>query len=476
MRFFGAKRERNKGGGGHRRDGSGEGGEAAAEARTDGATAAPSRRDRAAKKGVQGLLRRSPSPRSPRSRAGEGGREASAAPPAAPAGAKFPPGGTVGGPDAPQNRTPSPRHAPGRGGAGTSPRRKASGQAAPPPKVSFQGQGGGARSQASKSKSPASPPQSILHRNTHYGSPPSAKAKSPPGLNFEMPADRPAPAQPHVPRVRFFSSGGDSVASTEASQVHLMAGGGHSVASSTANSSSADPGRDNVFDRVLHSVMAEERDRLNALGMMGAARGPSPPRPRPGGASARGAGQAAAGEFPAAGPAKSSSEDVDDDETLGLIPPGRGDIGPVDIDTGREVAARPNVAPIDSDTGLELGESLGDNHLSPIDTDTGMEIALEGGGEPWKVFDAAFPGTEGSGKLGGERRCRSYDERRARPPGHSRDLSQGSDPGSPRGDWGERKKSPTGKGAGASRKAKKIWDRDKQDPPASDGWGAPVAF
>ena len=46
-----------------------------------------------------------------------------------------------------------------------------------------------------------------------------------------------------------------------------MAGPG-SVASSSAMSSSKDA--ENVFDRVLHSVMTEEEDRLKAMGMGGA--------------------------------------------------------------------------------------------------------------------------------------------------------------------------------------------------------------
>jgi hypothetical protein len=70
-------------------------------------------------------------------------------------------------------------------------------------------------------------------------------------------------------RVRFQSSN-DSVASSScASEVHLMAGPG-SVASSSAMSSSRGDA-ENVFDRVLHSVMTEEEDRLKAMGMSKAA-------------------------------------------------------------------------------------------------------------------------------------------------------------------------------------------------------------
>lgn len=67
------------------------------------------------------------------------------------------------------------------------------------------------------------------------------------------------------PRVRFMSSGESVASSIDASQVHLMAGGPGSVASSSAMSSV--PG-ENVFDRVLHAVMAEENQRLNAMGMV----------------------------------------------------------------------------------------------------------------------------------------------------------------------------------------------------------------
>jgi hypothetical protein len=74
----------------------------------------------------------------------------------------------------------------------------------------------------------------------------------------------PLPTNHNPPqRVRFMSAG--SVASTEASQVHLMAGAAGSVASSSAMSSADN--RDNVFDRVLHMVMAEEHERLAAMGM-----------------------------------------------------------------------------------------------------------------------------------------------------------------------------------------------------------------
>ena len=95
-------------------------------------------------------------------------------------------------------------------------------------------------------------PPSILHKNKH---PP-----PPPTPTFSLNIPQPAASNP---RVRFMSNG--SVASSsEASQVHLMAGAAGSVASSSAMSSV--PG-ENVFDRVLHAVMAEETQRLNAMGM-----------------------------------------------------------------------------------------------------------------------------------------------------------------------------------------------------------------
>lgn len=72
-------------------------------------------------------------------------------------------------------------------------------------------------------------------------------------------------ASTNNPRVRFMSSGESVASSIDASQVHLMAGGPGSVASSSAMSSV--PG-ENVFDRVLHAVMAEENQRLNAMGMV----------------------------------------------------------------------------------------------------------------------------------------------------------------------------------------------------------------
>ena len=131
--------------------------------------------------------------------------------------------------------------------------------------------GGGAKAKA---------PTSILHRKKHISptiqannavvntnngkSLPLTPPKTTAGTATTAYDISPLPVS-HNPRVRFMSSG--SVASTsEASQVHLMAGAAGSVASSSAMSSSEN-NRDNVFDRVLHMVMAEENVRLNAMGM-----------------------------------------------------------------------------------------------------------------------------------------------------------------------------------------------------------------
>lgn len=95
-------------------------------------------------------------------------------------------------------------------------------------------------------------PQSILHTR-----------KNPQQTTFSM-GDSPPEAAPHN-RVRFLSSNSSVASSTCASEVHLLAGPG-SVASSSAMSSSRGDA-ENVFDKVLHMVMAEEEDRLKAMGM-----------------------------------------------------------------------------------------------------------------------------------------------------------------------------------------------------------------
>lgn len=86
------------------------------------------------------------------------------------------------------------------------------------------------------------------------------------------------PQAAHQNHVRFLPSSNSSVASsTCASEVHLLAGPG-SVASSSAMSSSR--GED-VFEKVLHSVMAEEEDRLKAMGMSNAGGLSGPSRQNP---------------------------------------------------------------------------------------------------------------------------------------------------------------------------------------------------
>lgn len=104
-------------------------------------------------------------------------------------------------------------------------------------------------------------PPSILHRTNQQqaGPPPTTFA-----LQIPEPVSMPGPVSAN-PRVRFMSSGESLSSSIDPSQVHLMAGGPGSVASSSAMSSI--PG-ENVFDRVLHAVMAEENQRLNAMGMV----------------------------------------------------------------------------------------------------------------------------------------------------------------------------------------------------------------
>jgi hypothetical protein len=109
------------------------------------------------------------------------------------------------------------------------------------------GSGGGQKAAEGKAQ-----PPSILHKN---------KQPPPPQPTFSLNIPPPPASNP---RVRFLSAGESVASSAEASQVHLMAGAAGSVASSSAMSSV--PG-ENVFDRVLHAVMAEENQRLNAMGM-----------------------------------------------------------------------------------------------------------------------------------------------------------------------------------------------------------------
>ncbi|KAL7463256.1 hypothetical protein ACHAXS_003628 [Conticribra weissflogii] len=200
---------------------------------------------------------------------------------------------------------------------------------------------------------PKGPPPSILHKKAHY---PATKAAPTPSRKdyvklsspapdgspmYTIPASEPPPNNNN--RVRFLSSS-SSVASTEASEVHLMAGAG-SVASS-AMSSSKDS--DNIFDKVFSMVMAEEGARLNAMGMnrSGSWRGDSHP--------------------PLFVANSESSED-----SLGLTSPGG--LAPIDLDTGLEIGEK-NKAPIDVDTGLEIHFNHIDNEYHDINDDDIDEV------------------------------------------------------------------------------------------------------
>lgn len=203
-------------------------------------------------------------------------------------------------------------------------------------------------------------PVSILHKNRHTTAkqdvtkPSEAIPTRSTGFTFASP---PAPqdTSPYHNRVRFLSSG--SAASTEASQVHLMGLGGHSVASSSAMSSSADHPRENVFDRVLNMVMKEENVRLNAMGMSSYGAAPESMHANITPAASKAAAKKKQDRADAKakkaiaklGIRSSSSKNRD----LGLSPPGRTDLAPIDMDTGLEIGANFD-APIDMDTGLEV--------------------------------------------------------------------------------------------------------------------------
>lgn len=106
------------------------------------------------------------------------------------------------------------------------------------------------------------PPPSILHKNTHYGTPYemlSPPPPQPPTFCHGMPVHG-----PNNPRVRFHSSGssggGDadaSVASMSVASVPHMMVGANSIADSSAVSSNG----------MLNRVMDEEYLRLSAMGM-----------------------------------------------------------------------------------------------------------------------------------------------------------------------------------------------------------------
>ncbi|KAL9180111.1 hypothetical protein ACHAXT_008081 [Thalassiosira profunda] len=296
--------------------------------------------------------------------------------------------------------------------------------------------GGGARFASPKSRPSKSPrqspkpdkrtatasptkaaPASILHKS-HY----KAAAKAPP----PPPPTNASPLQVYSmggnPRVRFMSAE-ESVASTQTSQVHLMAGA-NSVASSSAMSSSGGP--NNAYDRVLSMVTSEEHVRLNAMGMAVA-------NPDPRGAKQHQQNTGTNDRFSkvdakakAAVEAIPGSASKEDD--LGLSPPKRGDLAPIDMDTGLEIVQ--TEAPIDADTGLELGGHLGEGILSPIDTDTGMEIQYsptEGEDEHHDTNDEALKKMKRL-DIKHSRRVRSYDDRMKQNRNLKLAPSNGSDP------------------------------------------------
>lgn len=253
-------------------------------------------------------------------------------------------------------------------------------------------------------------PVSILHKNRHTTAkqdaiPSDAVPTRSTGFTFASP---PAPqdTSPYHNRVRFLSSG--SAASTEASQVHLMGLGGHSVASSSAMSSSADHPRENVFDRVLNMVMKEENVRLNAMGMSSyGAADPESMRANITPAASKAAAKKKQDRADAKakkaiaklGIRSSSSKNRD----LGLSPPGRTDLAPIDMDTGLEIGANFD-APIDMDTGLEVQY----HDLNDDDVDE----------ERWqKLNDAAKLSSKLSANMKGlnVKKSRSYDHKASTP-------------------------------------------------------------
>lgn len=337
-------------------------------------------------------------------------------------------------------------------------------------------------------RDPPTPP-SILHRNSNF-----MTALSP-GPTFNMSPQAACGAR----RVQFLSSG-SSVASSTASGVHLMAGA-NSIASSSAMSSSEN--RENVFDRV--------RERLNDMGMSNeypesnyaAGVWRQQQRWRRAGVDKtdrpRGAGR------------RDSSSGSDDD--LGLTPPR--DLGPIDMDTGLEVAGSGAEGPIDADTGREVGarQRFGSlHHRAPIDIDSGLEIEEEGDDceyhdlnddgvdeQRWKELNdvALMAGVHGGtnalrlDKLRRVRSSPSSSTSRKHPtldwlPGHnSFGLDPFSDPrmyrrsgsdGHSNGDsWeGDKilRKSPSRTGGDAKKSSKKLWGDGNKDF-YSDKW---VAF
>jgi len=293
-------------------------------------------------------------------------------------------------------------------------------------------------------------PPSILHKShAHPNAGISSPLSPPPGPTFAMSPMPPVAAYNPNPRVRFMSSGESVASASEASGVHLMAGGANSVASSSAMSSS-EGNRENVFDRVLNMVMAEEHERLNAMGMSradpkrdfganrwgGRHQHHTGDKSSPGGRFAQ-LGGGAAGEV---APSHTSANNGTSSEDMGLMPRRRGDLPPIDMDTGLEFGES-NEAPIDLDTGMEIGATLGVHHKSPIDIDTGLEIQYDdsgGGGDidyhdlndddidetQWNnLNNSAMMGDVHEGMKGlavdTSRRSRSYDSSRQPQPPHT---------------------------------------------------------
>lgn len=294
-----------------------------------------------------------------------------------------------------------------------------------------------------------------------------------------------APGPAHAAsRVRFMSAE-LSVASTEASGVHLMAGGPNSVASSSAMSSS-EGNRENVFDRVLNMVMAEEHERLNAMGFS------YTPDPRSD-AAARMKSHRREAETMSKEEARrlsfvdakakavvASVGNSESSDELGLVPPGRFERAPIDIDTGLEVGD-PNEAPIDMDTGLEIAFGAGDDDEYQDLNDEGVDD-----GEWQRLQDRAL--ADGVGGLGLQdgRRVRSYDNSRQQQAPHESQHSRNtSDPerfGPSKGAQaaGAGGAAPSGKVSPGARKVtggkkvKNLWDKKNNNKQLeSDEW---VAF
>mmetsp|Transcript_24958 Transcript_24958/g.52256 ORF Transcript_24958/g.52256 Transcript_24958/m.52256 type:complete len:517 (+) Transcript_24958:2-1552(+) len=236
-----------------------------------------------------------------------------------------------------------------------------------------------------------SSPASILHNRNTRNTTTTTPSASP---TFNMSPQ----AAYNVRRVQFISSGSSVASQSTASGVHLMAGGANSVASSSAMSSSGDNHDNNVFDRVLHMVMAEENERLNAMGMSNA----DPKSDYPARAQQqqhktttttfdRFSKADAAARQAVASVKESACASYEDD--LGLIPPRPGDLAPLDIDTGLEIGGSHEeaVGPIDMDTGMGVGAHQHfaglhhhhhhHHHTAPFDIDSGSQIQYGEGGD-----------------------------------------------------------------------------------------------